>query len=294
MIFLIFLLISNLTGISDRIELNTDYNIYNCLFQNLGGNVLNGGAITKTTNTLLILTECNFFNCSSKSKGGAIYSSNGINEFSKNCFKFCVIFPAINNNFGNAFHLIGKTTFSYSTAIKCGPEITKASDSTFYFQTGETISNFINCTECSGNGGASGLFYNAINLLSTINYLNIIGGYSNVGMCFLNTPNIKIDYINIINQQSQSSLWYLSNGFVNISNAFMFNNIYSSFKNNNNFFFINSFTNNNIILTGIIQTSFLTFNIIQNYDYCNFITKIQTNSLVFELKFLLFIKFLVL
>ena len=72
MIFFIFL--QNLNFInSSRLIINEEFNIFNCIFYNLGTNINDGGAIYKNNENNIQIILSSFILCTAQYSSGAIY-----------------------------------------------------------------------------------------------------------------------------------------------------------------------------------------------------------------------------
>ena len=251
---------------SSRLILNNQFEIYYCLFYNLGSLINQGGAIYKSGSFFLKIFYCSFHLCTSENNGGALYILDNSTLLNFNCFYKCFIRLSIDNYFGNCFYINSFSKFNFSSSLLCGYSVSTCSDSSFFFTIKQVDSNNINCSNCYSNGGASGILYDFINTLSTINYLNVDKGIAAHAICFHSALNVQMNYINFINQQS-NELWWTHYSGISVNHCFIFNCNYNKVFSHNIPTFTNSFSDQ--IIPGFVLSSFITYNLLKiTYDNC--------------------------
>jgi len=240
-----------------RILVSSHSKIWNCKFINLGAQISQGGAIYMKGDYNLEVLACGFINCTVTTNGGAIFASGGNFNAKMVCFYKSYIKQSTNNVFGNAIYINSITNAEYLGANLCGISFETASDSTLYFYSFKTEISNSNCSECSGNGGPSGVGLDKISNQCIIRFFCIYGGISSHAMCFWTMPSLSINNILFINAQFRYQMWWLSSSNIKVDNCYIYKVTYGTFLTGGVLSFTNSFCDIVFSTTGLLKTSFI-------------------------------------
>jgi len=247
--------------------------IHSTIFRNIGGSSIErGGAIYKSGNFPITLLFCSFISCRSLSSAGAVYISGDTAYLSELCYYNCSTVSVVNNYYGNAIEGYCNSYLNFSYAAFSGLSPDSASDSTFYFYGGFSLSTDLNCTDCSGYGGSSGLFYEQKTSYSCIKNTNIIRGSAACAYVFVSVTNTLLDRINIISQESVWALWWVQTSTVTVSNSCCYYCTFTKLYDPSSPLFTDSYIDINSAIQGLSNTIIPTFQIqINNKHQCNLI-----------------------